>query len=233
MQLPYFFEPTIHEQNQSFIVSEETSKHCIQVLRMKRNEQLNITNGKGLLATATIVEENKKNCLVKIDEIKKSITTEKKICIAISLLKNTTRFEWFLEKATEIGVAEIIPLLCKRTEKEHFRFDRMNGILIAAMLQSQQTFLPILHQPKLLEQCIQISNYTNKLIAHCQEGSKQSIKAFARQKNIQILIGPEGDFTEAEIAQAIQHKFIPVNLGTHRLRTETAGITAAIALNDF
>ena len=130
MNLPYFFEPFITKPNHT--LSEETSKHCVQVLRMKENDVLNLTDGKGSLFTATIINANKKNCAVKIDELQ---TTNYKpptinISIAISLLKNPTRLEWFMEKATEIGVAEIIPLISEHTEKQNFRFERMNGIII-------------------------------------------------------------------------------------------------------
>lgn len=155
---------------------------------------------------------------------------ERVISLAVSLVKNTARFEWLLEKATEIGVSEIIPLLCKRTERQHFRFDRMNSIIISAMLQSRQTWLPILHEPIAIQQIIQSSSYQQKLIAHCTEDDKTSITQLSLADNIQILIGPEGDFTEEEIQLAKQHHYLPVTLGNTRLRTETAGMVAATLL---
>jgi 16S rRNA (uracil1498-N3)-methyltransferase len=137
---------------------------------------------------------------------------------------------FFLEKATEIGVAEIIPIISKRTERQHFRFDRINSILIAAMLQSQQTFLPVLKEPTAYNEIFKFANYPTKLIAHCEEDKKTSIKEINLNNNIQILIGPEGDFTTEEITLALQHNYQPVTLGNTRLRTETAGVVAATLL---
>ena len=114
---------------------------------MKEGEKLNLTDGKGNLITAEITDDHKKHCSVKIIDSRLTTHDSRKVTIAISLLKNTNRFEWFLEKATEIGVSEIIPLICERTEKQKFRYDRMKGICISAMLQSQQCWLPVLHEP--------------------------------------------------------------------------------------
>lgn len=230
MTLPYFFEETIDATATHFILGEETSKHCVQVLRMRAGEQLQLTNGKGLLLTATITKEDKRRCEVNITERNFTEASQKKISIAISLLKNTNRFEWFLEKATELGVNEIIPLLCERTERHHFRYDRMRNILIAAMLQSQQALLPHLSEPKAFEEVINFSFYSSKLIAFCGEGEKRGLNDFKMDGSVQIFIGPEGDFSEREIQSTIEKNFIPVSLGNTRLRTETAGIVAAVLL---
>ncbi len=230
MTIPYFYEKNILNNASHFILSEETSRHCVQVLRMKIGEKLHLTDGKGNLFTASIAEADKKNCAVKIESSNYTKEKEKKICIAVSLIKNTTRFEWFLEKATEIGVTEIIPLLCSRTERQHFRFDRMNNILIAAMLQSQQTWLPVLQMPTSLQIVIDQSSYIQKLIAHCEEDEKKTLGQLKIENRVQMLIGPEGDFTSDEIKSAIQKNYLPVSLGNTRLRTETAGITAAALL---
>ncbi|MBV9960785.1 MAG: 16S rRNA (uracil(1498)-N(3))-methyltransferase [Parafilimonas sp.] len=231
MNLPYFYEENI--QQPTYILSEETSKHCVQVLRMKEGEQLQLTNGKGNLFTATIIDPNKKYCSVKINSTTNFTLQITNTFIAISLLKNPSRFEWFLEKATEIGVKEIIPIVCDHTEKENFRFARMNNILISAMLQSQQTWLPILHQPKKFKDFIIEEFGGIKLIAHCVEEEKKSIADLhISNHNKLILIGPEGDFSKQEIELALQKNFIPVTLGNTRLRTETAAIVAAALLND-
>ena len=232
MALPYFYETNIH-LNGHLHLSEETAKHCVQVLRMKIGEKLNLTDGTGNVFTSVITEIDKKDCVVKIEE--KNIQPEpaKQISIAISLLKNTTRFEWFLEKATEIGVTEIVPLICHRTERQHFRFDRMNKILISAMLQSQQAWLPQMYEPQMFEQYLLQSSLLSsqkKLIAHCAYGEKKELKSFWAENNVQIFIGPEGDFTNEEILLALQNNFTAVNLGNTRLRTETAGIVAATVL---
>ena len=231
MQLPFFYQKNIDISNQQLVLNEETSKHCVQVLRMKVGEQLKITNGLGKLYVAEIIVANKKNSIVKILDSKTLKPNNRKVCVAIGLLKNASRFEWFLEKATEIGIQEIIPIISQRTERQHFRFDRMNAILIAAMLQSQQTFLPVLQQPTLLNEVINNSNAVTKLIAHCEEEEiKITIKEINLTNDIQILIGPEGDFTPNEIEMALQNNYQPVTLGNTRLRTETAGIVAATLL---
>ncbi|HEX5154931.1 MAG TPA: RsmE family RNA methyltransferase [Parafilimonas sp.] len=249
MNLPYFYEENI--QQPIHVLSEETGRHCIQVLRMKEGEQLQLTNGKGNLFTATIIKADKKNCEVKIEDkgyklpdtgiIPRSTGNRQhvtgNISIAISLLKNPSRLEWFMEKATEIGIDEIIPLICDHTEKQNFRYDRMQNILVSAMLQSRQTWLPQLHQPKKFDDFIKESFDGLKLIAHCGDEEKCSVSALMNQyknQNKLILIGPEGDFSNTEISNALEKKFTPVSLGATRLRTETAGIVAATLLcNSF
>ncbi len=229
MSIPYFYQEGVGAKG-SIVLNEETSKHCIQVLRMKVGEPLHLTDGKGLLHKAIIVDANKRHCGVKISE---STFFEKKgrnVSIGISLLKNANRLEWFLEKATEMGVSEIIPLLCDRTERQHFRFDRMQNILISAMLQSQQTWLPVLHQPTEAESVINASIYTQKLIAHCEDANKQTIAEMELSNDVRILIGPEGDFSPKEIEMALQNGYLPTSLGNTRLRTETAGMVAVALL---
>ncbi|TKK65449.1 16S rRNA (uracil(1498)-N(3))-methyltransferase [Ilyomonas limi] len=230
-QLPYFYEPNITSTNTSFVLSEDTSRHCVQVLRMQAGEQLQLTDGTGNTYTAAITKADKKHCEVRIQDTRFKGQVTRRVCIAISLLKNASRFEWFLEKATEMGVQEIIPLLCGRTERQHFRYDRMQSITIAAMLQSQQCWLPQLHQPTPLQQVIVKNDYTDKRIAHCiAEEDKRFINDFPVQNDVQILIGPEGDFTSKEIELALQHGYLPVSLGNTRLRTETAGVLASALL---
>jgi 16S rRNA (uracil1498-N3)-methyltransferase len=211
-------------------LSEETSKHVVQVLRMQPGEKLQLTNGAGTLLQAEIVDAHKKKATVRVIEKSFTAPKESKVSIGISLLKNSSRFEWFLEKATEIGVTEIYPLLCHRTEKQHFRYDRMKQILVSAMMQSKQTWLATLHEPTLVNKVITGSTYTTRLIAHCEDETKNAITNFSKQSSVQILIGPEGDFTKEEIEAALSHNFIPVGLGENRLRTETAGVVAATFL---
>jgi len=231
MALPFFYIETFDAASKTITLDEDTSRHVVQVLRMKEGEKLNLTDGKGNLLSCEILDAHKKHCTVIIQEVKSEKLKVKKISIAISLLKNTSRFEWFLEKATEIGVSEIIPLICDRTEKQKFRYDRVKQISVSAMLQSQQTWLPILHEPKQFNnQTIQQFNHQQKFIAHCDEGIKQQLSIQAIQQSSIILIGPEGDFTKEEINLALENKFIPVTLGETRLRTETAGIVAAVLL---
>lgn len=166
MALPFFYIDSV--ASNSITLNEETSKHIVQVLRMQQGEQLQLTNGKGTVYTASITDDNRKRCSVNIVETIHSPRPSIHVTIAISLVKNNSRLEWFLEKATEIGIAQIIPLVCARTEKQHFRHDRMNSILISAMLQSQQAWLPVLTEPVKFTDCVNMADQQQKLIAHCE-----------------------------------------------------------------
>lgn len=228
MDWPIFYLDVVSD---SFItLNEETSKHIVQVLRMGRGEKLQLTDGAGNLLLAEIVDDHKKKCTVKVIEKEFVPQKEKRISIGISLLKNNTRFEWFLEKATELGVTEIVPLLCSRTEKQHFRFDRMNQIIISAMMQSKQVWLPLLHPPTRFEDVLAKPVHSSLLIAHCMEGNKKPLEEYMHPSDVQILIGPEGDFTPLELSFATEKGCTAVSLGNTRLRTETAGIVAATLL---
>ena len=232
MALPFFYFNEYNISQKEIVLDEDTSRHVVQVLRMKEGEKLNLTDGQGNLISAEIADAHKKHCLVKIINSQLATHVSRKVTIAISLLKNTSRFEWFLEKATEIGVNEIIPLICERTEKQKFRYDRMKGICISAMLQSQQTWLPVLHEPKQFSHMtIEPFDNQQKFIAYCEEsGQKNNLSTFQPFNHSTILIGPEGDFTIQEIELALQNSFIPVSLGETRLRSETAGVVASVIL---
>lgn len=236
MALPFFYIESFDPSSKQILLDEETSRHAVQVLRMKEGEKINLTDGKGNLINAEIIEAHKKHCGVKIQTVTYEPQATRQTTIAISLLKNTNRFEWFLEKATEIGITEIIPLICERTEKQKFRFDRMKGICISAMLQSQQVWLLTLLEPKPFNHlAIQQFDNTQKFIAHCDEGNKHALKdpQIRTSAHSLICIGPEGDFTKGEIEMALKSDFIPVSLGETRLRTETAGIVAATLLRQI
>lgn len=235
MTLPFFYAGTEYNSQSQLILDEDTSRHIIQVLRMKQGEKINLTDGKGSLLTCVIADDHKKHCSVLVESKIQIPKSKRSISIAISLLKNTTRFEWFLEKATEIGVNEIIPLICERTEKEKFRHDRLQTILISAMLQSQQCWLPVLHEPiayELLFRQEEVAAASQKFIAHCIENEKKNLTDLVNRSAASqiILIGPEGDFTVAEIEMAMAHHFEAVSLGDTRLRAETAGMVAAALL---
>ena len=233
MQLPFFYIGSFEPSSKTIVLDEDTSRHVVQVLRMKEGEKLNLTDGQGSLIEAAIGAAHKKHCTVEIITTSNQQPATRKVTIAISLLKNTSRFEWFLEKATEVGITEIIPLICERTEKQKFRFDRMKTICVSAMLQSQQVWLPELYEPVRLAD-VMISKLADeqKFIAHCLEGNKQSLnhQLIDKSANQLIIIGPEGDFTKEEVELALENNFIPVSLGETRLRTETAGVVAATLL---
>ncbi len=234
MSLPYFYLEHFNKSEVHIVLDEDTSKHMAQVLRMKVGDGLQITDGKGNLHTAEIVQVHKKSTSVKILSSTYNPPAQPQVIIAISLIKNTSRFEWFLEKATEIGAHQIIPLICERTEKHQFRLDRMKSILVSAMLQSQQCWLPILSEPISFKAHISESDYQQKFIAHCLETDRRSLKEVVTNKSDAIiLIGPEGDFTQHEIELALQQNFLPVTLGDTRLRTETAGVVAITLLKNY
>lgn len=233
MALPIFFIDAFGTGASLITLNEETSKHVVQVLRMQVGEELNLSDGRGHLITAVITEAHKKHCVVKVKGVSFKEEGERKTTIAISLVKNASRFEWFLEKATEIGVNEIIPLICERTERQHFRYERMKGILVSAMLQSQQVWLPVLREPVRYEDLMNLKSEDSlKLIAHCEETERQQLSNLQvkQSSNSIILIGPEGDFSPGEIELALNHNFQPVALGETRLRTETAGMVAAVMM---
>jgi 16S rRNA (uracil1498-N3)-methyltransferase len=233
MALPFFYISEYNTSQKEIILDEDTSRHVVQVLRMKEEEKLNLTDGKGNLIIAEIADAHKKHCAVSIIDSQFKSHVSRKVTIAVSLVKNTNRFEWFLEKATEIGVSEIIPLICERTEKQKFRHDRMKGICISAMLQSQQCWLPDLHEPVLFGDLVRRRfDDQRKMIAHCLEENKDALAdlQISKLSNQLIVIGPEGDFSKEEIELALQNHFIPVSLGETRLRTETAGVVAATLL---
>ena len=232
MALPLFYKEDLNTSSTEVLLDEATSKHIVQVLRMQNGEQLQLTNGKGGLFTVEIIDNNRKRCAVKIIETFDIQRSTNNITIAISLIKNSSRFDWFLEKATEIGVTEIIPLICERTEKTAFKSDRMKTILVSAMLQSQQCWLPVLHEPTKFNSLIQSSSHQQKFIAHCMDDAKRNLADLNNESLSSkiILIGPEGDFTPEEIDLALQNHFSAVSLGETRLRTETAGIVAATLL---
>ena len=229
MALPLFFIED-YDGTDFIMLDEDTSRHVVQVLRMAVGEALQLTDGKGQLLTALITEAHKKKCAVRIKEKTLEPRKDQAVTIAISLLKHPARFEWFIEKATEIGIAHIVPMICERTEKQHFRLARMRQVTISAMLQSHQYWLPKLDNPVLYYDLLQDRKDEVKLIAHCEEDQKQSIRQLTGASSIIMCIGPEGDFTPEEIAAALANGYTGVTLGQTRLRAETAGVVAAALL---
>ncbi len=232
MQLPFFYIDSIRAVGDSLTLNEETSKHIVSVLRMKAGEELHLTDGKGNLIKAEVLYNNKKHCEVLIKSAKFEFRKSHQVTIAHSLLKNASRFEWFLEKATEIGVSEIIPLLCERTERLHFRKDRMVGLLVSAMLQSRQCWLPQLKEPLKFDNYIELDFPDYDLfIGYCDDHKKPALsRELKKFQHSLVCIGPEGDFTKNEIEKSLERSYIPVSLGNSRLRSETAGVVAATLL---
>ena len=236
MNLPYFYIPPQILEAHQIILSEATSKHIVQVLRMKLNEKIKLTDGEGNIYTCIITDDNRKRAIVQVQEQQFLKRPTPLTCIAISPLKNNTRFEWFVEKATEAGISQIIPLHCDRSEKVSLKMDRLQQIIISAMLQSQQCWLPVLHAVTSFKSALASCEMPQKYIAHCIEGEpKKSLSqiSVASVSGAIVCIGPEGDFTNEEIALATALGYESVSLGNTRLRTETAGLYAAVVLNSL
>ena len=223
MQL--FFNPTIDESTESFSFDKEESKHIVKVLRKKDTDILFVTNGLGFLFKTEITLASENKCTVKILSIEKSEYSKFKLHLAVAPTKMNERYEWFLEKATEIGIHEITPIICDRSERKVINKERFEKIILTAMKQSNCLFLPKLNEAKSFKEFIKQPNKGMQLIAHCEEIDKKSLKSVLQpNENVTLLIGPEGDFSEKEIAMALENNFIPVSLGNTRLRTETAAI---------
>jgi 16S rRNA (uracil1498-N3)-methyltransferase len=227
-ELPLFYCPQLQLGSQELQLDEETRRHVVTVLRIQAGEQIELTNGQGLSAAVTIVLADKKKLLVAVNQVIQQPEPERKLSIGVALLKNASRFEWMLEKVTEIGVSQIYPLLTERTGREHFRQDRMQQIVVSACLQSRQFYFPLLFAPINFQQLVEQPLPAVRYLAHCMPGEKGLIAG--DDKEAILLIGPEGDFTEGELQMATGLGFHPVTLGKTRLRTETAGIVGAVLL---
>lgn len=214
-------------------LDQNEANHCLRVMRMKKGEKLQVTDGKGFLYDCTIISENVNDCELKINEkINKSGTEQSSIQIAVALTKNPSRFEWFVEKAVEIGIHRIIPIECKNSEKVTFKRDRIHKLAIAAMKQSLRTRLPIIEDIKKLDQLLITSNNQYKCIATMNHPQNTGLhQLYSNPGDILIVIGPEGDFSDAETNLALNHNFKPITLGDFRLRTETAALYACMTVN--
>lgn len=230
MDIPFFYETSLPATPELFTLSEESSKHCSVVLRMQPGESIALTNGQGLSCMGRIVSADKRKTVVQLTGHKQLERADPQNSIAISFVKNAARMEWFLEKATEIGIAAFYPLIAERTERTHFKKERWEHILISAMLQSKQVFKPVLHDPIEYKTLLSKGFDGHLLLAHCEDGHKQLIQSVDKNQAALLLIGPEGDFSHSEILLAEKAGATMISLGTTRLRTETAGIAAAVLL---
>jgi len=225
MQL--FYNPNITNDTETFFFDKEESKHIIKVMRKKTGDILFVTNGLGFLFKTEIELASDTKCTVKIVSSEQSEKPKFHLHLAVAPTKMNDRYEWFLEKATEIGISEITPIICDHSERKFIKTDRFDKILQSAMKQSLHYYLPKLNEPIAFKDFVKIKNNGINLIAHCEETEKKSLKdVVKRDENVTVLIGPEGDFSEKEIQLALQNDYTPVMLGNTRLRTETAAIVA-------
>lgn len=212
---------------------QEESGHCVRVLRKKVGDEILITDGKGNFYESIITDPHQKRCTVQIiNTINQPRNWKFDLHIAFAPTKNIDRIEWFVEKATEIGIDRFTPTLCDHSERRQFKSERIEKILISAMKQSQKATLPILDDFIAFEKFVKQKFEGQKLIAHCYDVPKSSLKdIYCKGEPCLILIGPEGDFSEKEVKLALESGFKPVSLGESRLRTETAALVACHSIH--
>ncbi|MFV0366632.1 MAG: 16S rRNA (uracil(1498)-N(3))-methyltransferase [Mangrovibacterium sp.] len=230
-----FYTPDISGTN--YTLPEEESKHAVRVLRMQEGDKLQLIDGKGGFYEASVVEAHPKRCAIQIKQkIDNYAKRQNYLHIAVAPTKNIDRIEWFLEKATEIGIDEITPVLCEHSERKVIKADRLEKIIVSAMKQSYKAYLPKLNPLTPLAELLSTDFEGGKFVAHCYEDERNSLKKSLHGSSNLILIGPEGDFSEEEVQQALAAGFKPVSLGEARLRTETAALaacyTVAVMLDD-
>lgn len=231
MQL--FYNPDLTKETTQITFDKIESRHIVRVLRKKEDAILHITNGKGFLFDAKIIIASDKKCVAEIIEIQeKPKPWNYYLHIAIAPTKNNDRIEWFLEKATEIGIDEITPIICSNSERRIVKLDRFEKIIQSAMKQSLKFTLPKINEP------IKFNDFINQdfegtfCIAHCEEQDKNLLKSVVNpSEKTTILIGPEGDFSSQEITKALEKNSIPISLGKSRLRTETAALVAVQSIS--
>ena len=232
MQL--FYNPDLNAASKEITFDKDESRHIIRVLRKKEGDILHITNGNGLLFFAEIIIGSDKKCLARIIKFEeKSRTRNYYLHVAIAPTKNNDRFEWFLEKATEIGIDEITPIICENSERKIVKIDRLSRIVQSAMKQSLQFTLPKLNEAIKFSDFISQNFTSETFIAHCEDNiEKKFLKNVATpNSSYTILIGPEGDFSSNEIQQSLHKNFTPISLGLNRLRTETAALNVVQSID--
>ena len=230
MQL--FYTPDIDAASSTYYLSEEESKHGIKVLRLEKGAQIRLIDGNGNFYIAEIVDAHPKRTRLQIISSEPDLKRNHYLHIAVAPTKNIERLEWFLEKATEIGIDEISLIICQRSERKEAKTDRLNKIITSAIKQSIKAWHPVLNEPVQLGKLLATPFDGQKYIAHCEPGNKVSLKEDIKPLGrYLVLIGPEGDFTPNEIGEAIKNDFKAITLGNSRLRTETAALEACFELN--
>ncbi len=224
-----FYTPDIQPQHEAFILSEEESKHAVRVLRLSTGQPLQLVDGKGGRYTAVISDAHPKRTVLEITTVSQGDGRRPNyLHIAVAPTKSIDRLEWFLEKATEVGVDEITPIICDHSERKEVKLERLYKVVVAAMKQSQGAYLPKINPATRFADFVSGDDLSGQcFIAHCAEGEKRHLtEAMQRGGEALILIGPEGDFSPGEIDAAAHAGFKPITFGRARLRTETAALMA-------
>jgi len=225
-----FYTPDI--SGNIYTLNEEESHHCMKALRLKKDSVIHLTDGKGDLFKCIIIADDHKRCTVRIEEtIKEFGKRNYAVHLAVAPTKNSDRFEWFLEKATEIGVDEITPLICEHSERTKLKTDRIQKVMISAMKQSLKAYLPKLNEQCMFTEFMKKDFSGMKSIASYNENNSSLKALYPKGSDVLMLIGPEGDFSNKEIDLAKECNFTAVNLGDSRLRTETAAVVACHTIN--
>ena len=228
----YFIAPITSIVPCQINLGSEESFHCIKVLRMRTGESLHLTDGFGNLYEGQILAQDVKSCPVMLTSVTPDYGKRPfRLHLAVAPTKNIARFEWFLEKATEIGVDEITPLICEHSERVQIRIDRLQKIILSAAKQSLKTYLPVLHEPMKFNDFIRMNLLSSRFVAYVEEQQPTHLKTAYKNGDCTVLIGPEGDFSKKEMEKAFLQEFKPVSLGPSRLRTETAAIVACHIIN--
>lgn len=226
-----FYTPDI--STDTYLLSEGESRHCIKVLRLQPGSILQLVDGKGGLYEALVCDSNPKSCKLEILSVQREYGKRNhRLHIAVAPTKNIERMEWLLEKATEIGIDEITPIICDRSERRDLKVERLNKVITSAVKQSIKAYHPKLNEPQRFKDFIRNASGSYKYIAHCIESEKATLKDTIKlNSDYLVLIGPEGDFTPLEIDDALKADFLPLTLGNSRLRTETAALAACFEIN--
>lgn len=230
-----FYTPTIEPHYREFILSEDESKHAIRVLRLAAGDTIYLVDGIGGWYTAKILDPHPKRTTLSILQVEQDYEKPAYyLHVAVAPTKNMDRMEWFLEKATEIGIQEITPIVSTHSERKEVKTERLHKVVVPAMKQSLKAYLPKVNAAISLQQFfdrVQSEEYTTRTIAHCADGEKQYLADICPPAGkYLILIGPEGDFSENEITQALSLGYQPVSLGSSRLRTETAALASCLEI---
>lgn len=226
-----FYTPDI--TSDTYNLSEEESKHCIKVLRLQKGSSLHLVDGRGGFYDAIVEDPHPKRTSLQVVKAQHGYGKRNHcLHIAVAPTKNIERFEWFLEKATEIGIDEITPLICERSERKDLKTDRLYKVITSAVKQSIKAYHPKLNEPKGFKDFIGITSAAHKFIAHCINSKKFMLKdKIELNSDYLVIIGPEGDFSQSEVDAALVANFVPIELGTSRLRTETAALEACFEVN--
>jgi 16S rRNA (uracil1498-N3)-methyltransferase len=228
-----FYTPDIAPIHPQYFLNEEESKHAVRVLRLQSGDEVQLIDGRGGLYEAKITDAHPKRVILQITSVINEFNKRNHyLHIAIAPTKNIERLEWFLEKATEIGIDEISLIISQRSERKEAKPERLNKIITSAIKQSIKAYHPVLNAPLPLSALITKSFEGQKFIAHCMPGDKADLRDILDlQGRYLILIGPEGDFSPAEVDEALHNGFKAITLGQARLRTETAALEACFEVN--